>query len=186
MHVVALLNDSLFFSSCLIIVEKYYRPSKALICLSLYLRRCFLHDPKVLSITQRHFFFFFFMRLLGLQDLSSPTRDRTHVPLGWLSRILTTGPLGNSHVICWRDEFWPPQQCLIPYIVMFVPWKAWSLRPASSWWCSSHLLLYHMQNNNHSLLKCFLMIKPRTYSSVLELDSGGRGKVPGGWWTKIN
>ena len=44
--------------------------------------------------------FFFLMRLLGLQDLSSPTRDRTHVPLGWLSRILTTGPLGNSHVIC--------------------------------------------------------------------------------------
>ena len=31
----------------------------------------------------------------GLRDLSSPTRDRTHAPLQWKHRVLTTGHQGS-------------------------------------------------------------------------------------------
>ena len=42
------------------------------------------------------FFFFFCAALHSMRDPSSPTRDRTCVPLHWKHRVLTTGPPGKS------------------------------------------------------------------------------------------
>ena len=41
-----------------------------------------------------HFFFFFLATPHGMQDLSSPTRDRNCAPLRWKQRALTTEPAG--------------------------------------------------------------------------------------------
>ena len=37
--------------------------------------------------------------MLGMWDLSSPTRDRTHVPLQWKHGDLITGPPGKSPLL---------------------------------------------------------------------------------------
>ena len=51
---------------------------------------------KVFSVYLLGFFFFFFSTPLGLQNLSSQTRDRTQKVLQWKLQVLITGLPGNS------------------------------------------------------------------------------------------